>query len=433
MSFPAIQNKMRPAYTSAMIRFLALLFPALLFLSVLATRDAQAQSRSTVDAAFRTWLEKDLWPEAKRSGVSRAAFDRSLNGMTLDWDLPDLAPPGFPPPKKRAQSQAEFRSPAAYFDEKRLSGLAASGRSLAKTHAALLKRIERDFGVPGGIILAIWGRESGFGRAKIPHSAFRVLSTKAFMSTRPDLFRKELLAALQIIERGYIAPDAMKSSWAGAMGQPQFLPSSYLEHAVDYDGDGRRDIWNSVPDSLASIASYLKHRGWIAGRDWGFEAVIPQGVTCALEGPDRAKPIRDFTELGIIRINGRPFPDNERIQPGMVLVPAGTFGPEFIVTPNFYVIKEYNNSDLYALFIGNLADRISFGGKAFETRWKAAEGMLRSDIAALQSALEQKGYDVGGADGLPGYKTRRSIGDWEARNGLKPTCFPSPDLLKRLR
>lgn len=418
-----------------MIRFSFRMVWALVFAlsAVAGAQQAVAQSRTAVEQAFAKWQENDLWPQASRAGISRRTFENALSDVTLDWDLPDLAPPGFPPLKKRAQSQAEFKSPAAYFGEKQLAGLAASGRSLAKTHGALLKRIERDFGVPPGIVLAVWGRESGFGRASIPHSALRVLSTKAFMSTRPDLFRKELIAALKILERGYIAPGAMKSSWAGAMGQPQFLPSSYLDHAVDYDGDGRRDIWNSVPDSLASIANYLKQRGWVAGRDWGFEVVIPEGVTCALEGPDRARAIRDLTGLGIIRITGRPFPDHERALPGMVLVPAGTFGPEFVVTPNFYVIKEYNNSDLYALFIGNLADRIMYGGKAFETRWRAADGMLRSDIASLQKALEKLGYDVGGADGLPGYKTRRSIGEWQARNGLAPTCFPVPDLLKRLR
>ena len=217
------------------------------------------------------------------------------------------------------------------------------------------------------------------------------------------------------------------------MGQPQFLPSSYLDHAVDFDGDGKSDIWNSTADSLASIGNYLAKSGWVRGRDWGFEAVIPEGVTCALEGPDRARPISALTEMGIIRISGRPFPEHERRAPGMVLVPAGIYGPEFVVTPNFYVIKEYNNSDLYALFIGNLADRIAHGGGAFLTPWQNTGAMLRSDIARLQSSLEREGYDVGGADGLPGYKTRRSIGEWQAKNGQKPTCFPTPSLLKTIR
>ncbi|MEP3437752.1 MAG: lytic murein transglycosylase [Hoeflea sp.] len=405
----------------------------LFVVTTLGVMPSRAATKSGVEAQFRQWLEADLWPEAKRAGVSKPVFDRAFSGVNLDWDLPDLAPPGFPKPKQRAQSQAEFRSPGAYFSEKRLQGLAASGRSLMKQHAGLLRRIEERYGVPGSIIVAIWGRESGFGRAKIPYSAIQVIATKAFMSTRPDLFRKEILAALQILQRGDVSASAMKGSWAGAMGQPQFLPSSYLDHAVDFDGDGKRDIWNSTADSLASIANYLARSGWVRGRDWGFEAVIPEGVTCALEGPDRARPISALTDMGIIRISGRPFPAHERRAPGMVLVPAGTYGPEFVVTPNFYVIKEYNNSDLYALFIGNLADRMAHGGGAFVTPWDNTGSMLRSDIARLQSSLEKQGYDVGGADGLPGYKTRRSIGEWQARNGSKADCFPTPALLKTLR
>jgi len=417
-----------PGLCWGMIRLFGLLI-ALTLAATLAL-SAHAASRGEVETLYAKWRENDLWPEARSRGVSRASFDKAMKGVGLNWDLPDLAPPGFPKPKERKQTQAEFRSPGAYFSEKRLQGLAATGRSLASRHASVLSRVEQKWGVPAGIIIAIWGRESGFGGAKIPHSIFDVLATKAFMSTRKELFRKELLAALEIVERGHVPPSRMKSSWAGAMGQPQFLPSSYLQYAVDFDGDGMADIWNSVPDTLASIANYLSQKGWQRGRDWGFEAVIPQGVTCALEGPDRARKIADWTKMGIIRISGRPFPDNERGQAGMVLVPAGIYGPEFVVTPNFYVIKEYNNSDLYALFIGNLADRISWGTGDFVTGWKDIGVMLRSDIARLQKELEGQGYDVGGADGLPGYKTRRSIGEWQEKRGETPTCFPTARMVK---
>lgn len=419
-------------YVQIMIRGSRIALLVVLFTIAVGTGLSNAATKADVERQFGQWLEADLWPEAKASGVSRPVFDRAFSGVRLDWNLPDLAPPGFPKPKKRSQSQAEFRSPGAYFNDKRLRGLATSGRRLTKKHAKLLARIEGRFGVPASVIVAIWGRETGFGRAKIPHSAVRVLATKAFMSTRPKLFRTEILATLEILERGDVEASVMKSSWAGAMGQPQFLPSSYLRYAVDFDGDGKRDIWNSVADSLASIANYLAKSGWNQGRDWGFEAVIPQGVTCALEGPDRARPIRDLADMGIIRISGRPFPDHERAAPGMVLVPAGIYGPEFVVTPNFYVIKAYNNSDLYALFIGNLADRIAHGVGAFITPWGKSGSLLRSDIARLQTKLEGLGYDVGGADGLPGYKTRRSIGEWQAKSGRQPTCFPTPALLKSL-
>lgn len=391
--------------------------------------EAAAQSRPAVEAQFRDWLAGAIWPLASREGVSAETFNAAFAGVSLQWDLPDLVPPGSAPPETRHQSQAEFRSPAAYFSESSLRAQAETGRALAARHRDALARITQRYGVPGHILIAIWGRESGFGRASIPHSALDVLATKAFMSTRRDLFLTELVAALKILERGDIAPAAMKSSWAGAMGQPQFLPSSYLKYAVDFDGDGRRDIWNSVPDTLASIANYLAQSGWQSGRDWGFEVVIPQNVSCAQEGPDRARPIADWAAMGITRITGAPFPDHERRLAGMMLVPAGRHGPEFLVTPNFYVIKEYNNSDTYALYVGNLGDRIAYGMGAFQASWGDVGHMLRSDIRAIQETLQAQGYDVGGADGLPGFKTRRSIGEWQLRAGRQQTCFPNPTLL----
>jgi len=394
---------------------------------------SHAASRPDVEKQFRAWLQSDLWPDAKRLGVSKRTYKKALKGVTLNWKLPDLVPPGTKPPKRRGQSQSEFRAPSAYFSESRLQSQARAGRALAGKWAPTLKRIEQRYGVPGHFLVAIWGRESGFGRAKLPHSAIRVLATKAFMSTRKELFRREILAALQIVERGHVSATGMKSSWAGAMGQPQFLPSSFLEYAVDFDGDGRADIWNSVPDTLASIANYLAKFGWQKGRDWGFEVRIPQDLSCALEGPDRARPVREWAAAGISRVSGRDFPRTEAKKPAMMLVPAGRDGPQFLVTPNFYVLKKYNNSDLYALFVGNLGDRIGYGSGAFRSPWKSQSKMLRSDIAAMQRSLEGQGYDVGGADGLPGFKTRRSIGEWEIKNSRASTCFPTPELIREIR
>ena len=406
---------------------------AILALLTLAASPALAASKAETEAQVRQWLQTDLWPEAEKAGISEKSFNAAFAGVKLNWDLPDLVPPGTKPPSEQKQSQAEFSSPGAYFSEERLQGLAATGRSLAKTHAATLKRIERTYGVPGPVVLAIWGRESGFGRAKIPHPIIDVLATKAFMSTRGDLFRRELIAALHILDSGDVREAEMKGSWAGAMGQPQFLPTSFLKYAVDFDGDGRRDILNSVPDVLGSIAHYMAEKGWQRGRDWGFEVSIPAKVSCAQEGPDLAKPISQWASTGIERVSGKAFPAGEAKASGMMLVPAGRHGPEFIVTPNFYVIKEYNNSDLYALFIGNLADRISSGGGAFKGQFGDVGKMLRSDVLKMQENLQAQGYDIGKADGLAGYKTRRSLGDWQAKNGLAPTCFPDAGLKARLR
>jgi lytic murein transglycosylase len=309
----------------------------------------------------------------------------------------------------------------------------AGGGARLDRYASTLSAVEKRYGVPGAIVLAVWGRETHFGAMKIPYDAFEVLGTKAFMARRKELFRKEVLAALQIVQKGHIGVGEMKSSWAGALGQPQFLPSSYLEHAVDFDGDGKRDIWNSVPDTLASIAHYLQQYGWVRGRGWGYEVTVPASVSCALEGPDRGRVIAEWASMGVGRVGGKPFPLADRKAVGFLMMPAGRFGPAFIVTPNFYVLKEYNNSDLYALFVGHAANRMDGGAKDFSTSWGKVGGLYRSDIARLQRMLEKKGYDVGGVDGFPGFKTRRSIGEWQAKSGRAATCFPDKTLVKELR
>ena len=389
-------------------------------------------SAQNVDKLFRQWLADDLWPEARAKGISAETFNAAFAGVTPNLKLPDLVLPGRKPETPRAQHQAEFRSPGAYFAENAVRGVTSGGRSRAARHASTLAAIERSTGVPGSIVLAIWGRESGFGAAKIPHDAIEVLATKAFLATRKEMFRREVLAALEMIQRG-VPRSAMKSSWAGALGQPQFLPSSYLAHAADGDGDGRADIWNSEADTLASIASYLAHFGWVKGRDWGFEVTVPDGVSCALEGPDSGRRISEWAAMGVSRVGGRPFPEHEARQQGFLLMPAGRHGPAFIVTPNFYVLKAYNESDLYALFVGHAADRIAFGDRTFDAGWGDVGGLHRSDVAALQRGLERLGHDVGGADGLAGFKTRRSIGAWQAANGMRPTCFPDAGLVRALR
>ncbi|MEO3384804.1 lytic murein transglycosylase [Mesorhizobium sp. CAU 1741] len=386
-----------------------------------------------ITAQFRSWLQDDLWPSARARGISAETFNEALGGVRPNLDLPDLVMPGQTADTPRVQHQAEFGAPANYFAENIVGGVTAGGRSRAARLKSALDAIEQRFGVPRGILLAVWGRESGFGNANIPHNAFEVLGTKAFMARRKDMFRDEVLAALEMVQRGLATPAMMKSSWAGALGQPQFLPTSYLKHAYDADGDGRADIWNSQTDTLASIANYLANHGWVKGRDWGFEVTVPQNVSCALEGPDRGRRISDWAAMGVSRVGGRAFPEHEARQEGYLLMPAGRSGPAFIVTPNFYVLKDYNESDLYALFVGHAGDRIMYGDRAFVGSWQRMPRMLRSDIAAMQRGLEQLGYDVGGADGLPGFRTRRSIGEWQAKNGLPPSCFPDASLIGALR
>ncbi len=393
---------------------------------------ANAQDRAKVERQFQNWLQETVWPQARAKGVSRRTMTQALSGVTLKWDLPDLVPPGSPPRSSKPQSQAEFGAPARYFKAGSLQGATAQGRKMAKQHAAVLTRVEAETGVPAHTILAIWGRESGYGQVAIPHNAFQVLATKGFMSTRSQYFTAELLAALQIAEAGHLNGREMKSSWAGALGQPQFMPSSFLTYAVDGDGDASADIWQSEEDTIASIANYLSQHGWISGRDWGFEVVLPDTVSCALEGPDQGRKIEEWTSMGITRASGRPFPAHELPAQGFLMMPAGRTGPAFLVTENFYVLKEYNKSDLYALFVGHVGDRIAFGVGDFTARWGRVDPLYRSEIAAMQRGLERLGHDVGGADGLPGFKTRRSIGRWQKTQGWAETCFPDNALVSEL-
>lgn len=398
----------------------------LLFLLVLIAFSGQAfaQDRAAIERKFQSWLNGTVLPQARANGVSRRTFNTAFAGVKLNWDLPDLVPPGTRPKVPKRQRQAEFSSPGKYFRRGSIDGATSVGRQMASRHAKTLATIERQTGVPGRIILAIWGRESGYGRAAIPHNVFEVLGTKAFMSTRAKYFTGELIAALQIADAGHAPQRSMKSSWAGALGQPQFMPSSFLKYAADGNGDGRADIWNSKADTIASIGTYLALHGWVGGRDWGFEVTLPPSVSCTLEGPDQGRPIASWEAMGIKRVSGKPFPERERQGEGYLLLPAGRNGPAFIATPNFFVLKEYNKSDLYALFVGHVGDRIQYGVGDFSAPWGAVGGLLRSDVAAMQRALEAKGHDVGGADGLAGFKTRRSIGLWQEASGRTATCFP---------
>ena len=392
-----------------------------------------AQDRPAVERQFRAWLQDTVWPRARAAGVSRATHEAAFQGVILMWDLPDLIPPGSDINRPRPQRQGEFGSPAAYFAPNTVTATTREGIAMARRHAAALERAERQTGVPGRIILAIWGRESAYGRAAIPHDALAVLGTKGFMSTRAPYFTDELIAALQLIEAGHASPRGLRSSWAGALGQPQFMPSNMLKHARDGDGDGRADIWGSEADTIASIAAYLSDHGWQKGRDWGFEVTVPAQVSCALEGPDRGRSFAQWAAMGITRIGGRAFPAEELPREGFLLMPAGRHGPAFVVTQNFYVLKDYNMSDLYALFVGHVGDRIAYGMGDFSGRWGRVGGLMRSDVAAMQAALERMGHDTGGADGLAGFRTRRAIGAWQKATGQTPTCFPEAAMKAVLR
>ncbi len=401
------------------------LLPTAIFLFlVLSTSRASA-----ADAAFQAWLQS-LWPQAQELGVSRATFDMATRGLEPELSLPDLILPGRPetPPP----GQPEFvQTPADYLKEPTIERLAAQGRKLFDQYRAPLAAIERQFGVAPTVLLAIFGRETDYGRARDTHNAVRVLATQAYLGRRKDKFREEFLLALKILNEGHIKLADMKSSWAGAMGLTQFLPSDYLKYAVDFDGDGRADIWNSVPDALASAAKQLLDKGWQRDLRWAYEVRAPKNVDCTIGVPDNTRPLGEWLARGFVPAYGRSLSPAERREPASLLQPAGLYGPAFLATKNYFVIKEYNFSDLYVLFVGHLSDRI-LDPRPFETPWGKVAQLPTSDLDRMQQILTARGYYHDKIDGKAGMKTRAALGDYQKRNGLKVDCWPTAALLAHM-
>ena len=407
-------------------------FTAFILLFAALVANAVAIDRDAINGQFTNWLNKDFYKEALKSGISAGTFSEALSTVVPNLALPDLVIPGEKPKAQRRQHQAEFSAPANYFSAKTLACLVSDGKTQLSENRGALKKIEKQYGVPASVALAIWGRETNYGSVKIPYNAFEVLATKAFMSTRKDMFKTELIAALTIVQDHYMDAASMKSSWAGALGQPQFMPTSYLKYAVDFDGDGHRNIWTSTPDTLASIANYLKLNGYRANAGWGYEVKVPETVGCFLEGPDQGKMLSEWQKLGVLPLSDKNVPALDKSRPLYLLMPEGRLGPAFLVTDNFYVLKSYNMSDLYALFIATVSDGIE-GKRGFIEPWQKIDELYQSDVLNLQTKLQSQGYDIGKADGFAGFKTRRSIGLWQQKHGQKPTCFPSRSLIADIR
>ncbi len=381
------------------------------------------------DAAFQTWLQS-LWPSAQELGVSRATFDVATRGLEPDLSLPDIDIPGRL--EKPSAGQPEFvQTPADYLKEATIERLAVQGRRLFDRYRAPLTAIERQFGVSPTVVLAIFGRETDFGRARDSYSAIRVLATQAYLGKRKDKFRNEFLLALKMLDEGDVKLADMKSSWAGAMGLTQFLPSDYFNFAVDFDGDGRRDIWNSVPDALASAAKQLAAKGWQRGVAWAYEVHAPATVDCTTGVPENTHPIGEWLKRGFTPTYDRGLSPAERAEPASLLQPAALYGPSFLATKNYFVIKEYNFSDLYVLFVGHLSDRIA-DPRPFETPWGKVAQLPTRDLDHMQEILTARGYYHDKIDGKAGMKTRAALGDYQKRNGLKVDCWPTAALLAHM-
>ncbi|MDR3487244.1 MAG: lytic murein transglycosylase [Bradyrhizobium sp.] len=384
---------------------------------------------SAADAGFTQFIAS-LWPEAQAAGVSRATFDAETRGLEPDYKLPDLILPGRP--ATGAPSQAEFvQVPADYVKEASIAALAAEGQRLMAKYRTPLAAIEARFGVPGTIMLAIWGRETDYGRYTLPYDAVRVLATQAYVGRRKDTYRTEFILALKIIGDGEVVRKDMRSSWAGATGLTQFLPSEFYKHGVDFDGDGRRDIWHSVPDALASAAQQLVNKGWQPGVRWAYEVKAPANADCTQGVPEVTRPIGEWLRAGFVPVRGQQLSAAEQAQPASLLQPEGIYGPAFLATKNYFVIKEYNFSDLYVLFVGHLSDRM-ISPQPFATPWSASTQLRTTDVEAMQRQLTRLGLYADKLDGKAGMQTRAALGAYQKSAGLKVDCWPSEAVLRSM-
>jgi lytic murein transglycosylase len=381
------------------------------------------------DAGFTQFIAS-LWPEAQAAGVSRATFDAETRGLEPDYKLPDLILPGRP--ATGAPSQAEFvQVPADYVKEASVAALAAEGQRLLAKYRAQLTAIEARFGVPATIMLAIWGRETDYGRYTLPYDEVRVLATQAYVGRRKDTYRNEFILALKIIGDGEVTRKDMRASWAGATGLTQFLPSEFYKHGVDFDGDGHRDIWHSVPDALASAAQQLVNKGWQPGVRWAYEVKAPANVDCTMGVPEVTRPIGEWLRAGFVPVRGQQLSAAERAQPASLLQPEGIYGPAFLTTKNYFVIKEYNFSDLYVLYVGHLSDRMT-SPQPFATPWSASTQLRTADVEAMQRQLTRLGLYADKLDGKAGMLTRAALGAYQKSAGLKVDCWPSEAVLRSM-
>ncbi len=390
---------------------------AILALCLLALAPARAQPADEGGALgeFRAFLAS-TWPLAREAGVSRRTFESATAGLAPD-----------PAILARPVRQGEFSMKISDYVARSVTGARVEAARRARAaHGAALAAVERRTGVPAEIILALWAVETNFGAHQGSTDVLRALATHAVRQHRPDLFRDEFVAALVMIEKGYVRRDQLRGSWAGAMGQPQFMPSSYLKHAVAFSGDEAADIWNSAPDTIASIGNFMQQSGWRAGSPAIVETTIPDDFDWKPIDLDFAR----WRALGFRRADGGALPATGAAS---LYLPEGARGPAFLITDNWEVIRQYNTSDAYALSVALIAARIAGGGLARPFPGDAASLSL-SDRIAAQRGLAARGFYDGTSDGKIGRKTRVAVHAFQIASGMAPADgFLTPDLVRALK
>lgn len=369
---------------------------------------------------FARWLD-ELRAEAAGKGVSQATLNAALTDVRPIERVIELD-----------RRQPEFTETFWNYLNKRVTpGRVAKGRKLLKQHHTLLKRIEREFGVPPRYLVAFWGLETNFGAYLGKFPTVGALVTLAYDPRRGDFFRTQALDALLIIDQGHISAAEMKGSWAGAIGQLQFLPSTFLGNALDGDGDGRKDVWRNLADVFTSGGNYLKNIGWQRGERWGREVSLPTDFDWSKARLDFRKPLAFWAARGVRRADGRPLP--AAAMPGAIVLPQGHGGPAFLVYENFNVIMRWNRSINYALSVGILADRLKGGGEILNGHNTDNRRLTRRQTMELQQLLNSQGFDTGTPDGIPGYRTRKAVRAYQLQANLPADGYPSVSLVEHLK
>jgi len=417
-------------YRHYLILFLAV---ALLSFSVEAELNAEKDPASTNLSLSNTTIKKLVIPQTFdqwKQTFKAIALQNQIQPEVIDEALSDLTPDS--KVLKLDASQPEFtRNIWDYLDNAISKQRLRKGSQLLKKHQDLFDEIEQQYGVQRETIVAIWAMESDFGRNYGSKSVIRSLATLAHHGKRSEFAQTELLEALHIIQNQKLTPKKLVGSWAGAMGQAQFMPSSYRKYAVDYDKDGKTDIWQSLPDVFASIAHFLAESGWRKDEDWGVEVKLPNNFDWKLNTSSYELRFLQWKELEVNSINARPFPYIQRL--ASLFLPAGRFGPVFLVTHNFHIIKRYNNSSSYALGVAQLS-RLLAGGESIQTAWPREDKALSYyDIEEIQLRLSLNGHDPGPNDGKMGAKTREAIRTWQLEQGLAGDGYANKKLLQELR
>jgi membrane-bound lytic murein transglycosylase B len=371
------------------------------------------------DMVFDAWAA-DFYGKALKAGVPRAVLDREMAGLTPD---PRVA--------SRDSHQPEFSQPISAYIKGAVTEGSVAGGARRRAEVPQLADIEQRYGVPREILIAIWARETAYGAIQGDFDVIRSMASLAAQGRRRDWAEGELISALKIIASGEATRTQLKGSWAGAMGQTQFIPSAYLSTAVDGDGDGRRDIWASPADALASAANLLAKAGWTRGQSWAREVTAPEGFDFGLsEGPKLTPDA--WAAMGVTRADGLPWNDIDKAAPAQLLAPAGAAGPVFLLFPNHFVIRRYNNSVAYALAVGLLADRIAGAGPLVHP-WPAETPLSLADRMTAQRALAALGFNPGAPDGVVGLGTRAALRAWQKARGLTADGYLSPAMVERLK